>query len=43
MMKEGRVTVNGKVVTTMGSRVDSQKDAVKVDGKRIQAESLRYW
>ena len=39
---EGRVEVNGQVVTQMGVRVDSRKDAVAVDGKLIQPLGHRY-
>ncbi len=31
----GRVTVNGRVVETLGSKADPSKDHIKVDGKRI--------
>jgi 23S rRNA pseudouridine2605 synthase len=31
----GRVTVNGKVVTELGSKADVQADEIKVDGQRI--------
>jgi len=33
----GRVTVNGAVVATLGTKVDPEHDAIKVDGKRIGA------
>lgn len=32
---EGRVRVNGKVVTELGSKADASKDHIKVDGKLI--------
>jgi 23S rRNA pseudouridine2605 synthase len=32
---EGRVAVNGSVVTKLGSQADAAKDSIKVDGKRI--------
>ncbi len=35
MMIEGRVSVNGKIVQTPGSKADPSKDAIKVDGKRL--------
>ncbi len=35
IIKEGRVTVNGKVITQMGFKADPDKDFLKVDGKRI--------
>src|SRR5881398_1843165 len=43
MIRDGRVTVNGRVVTELGSRADAARDHVKVDGKLItQAEPHRY-
>ena len=32
---EGRVTVNGKVIDTLGFKADPLKDHIKVDGKRL--------
>lgn len=37
MITEGRVTVNGKVVTQLGSKADLDADHIKVDGKLIHA------
>ncbi len=34
---EGRVTVNGTVVTELGSKADIERDHIKVDGKLIHA------
>jgi len=43
MIRTGRVTVNGKVVTELGSKADGGSDHVKVDGKLItRPEDLRY-
>jgi 23S rRNA pseudouridine2605 synthase len=43
MIREGRVTVNGRVVTELGSKADPGHDHVKVDGKLItRAETHRY-
>jgi len=41
IIAEGRVTVNGKVVTELGTRADAGSDAIRVDGKRIHVSS-RY-
>lgn len=42
LIREGRVTVNGKVVA-LGEKADPEKDTIKVDGKRIQrAREHRY-
>ncbi|MBL0690935.1 MAG: rRNA pseudouridine synthase [SAR324 cluster bacterium] len=35
IMLEGRVTINGKIIKELGTKVDSDKDAVKLDGKRL--------
>ncbi|MEM7480268.1 MAG: pseudouridine synthase [Acidobacteriota bacterium] len=36
LIEAGRVTVNGQVAT-LGDSADPQRDAIKVDGKRVQA------
>lgn len=35
LILEGRITVNGRMVDTLGSKADPSKDHIKVDGKRI--------
>ncbi len=35
LISEGRVRVNGQVVTELGSKADASKDHIKVDGKLI--------
>lgn len=43
MIREGRVTVNGRVVTELGSKAAPGVDHIKVDGKLItRAETHRY-
>jgi 23S rRNA pseudouridine2605 synthase len=43
MIRQGRITVNGRVVTELGTKADSAQDAIKVDGKLItRAEPHRY-
>lgn len=37
MMVEGRVTVNGAVLTELGAKADLDRDHIKVDGKLIHA------
>ena len=37
LMTDGRVTVNGKVVTELGSKADLERDHIKVDGKLLHA------
>ena len=34
---EGRVMVNGAVVTEMGSKADLERDHIKVDGRLLRA------
>ena len=36
LIASGRVTVNGKVVTELGTKVDPERDHVKVDGKHLE-------
>jgi 23S rRNA pseudouridine2605 synthase len=43
MIREGRVTVNGRTVTELGTRANAERDHIKVDGKLItRAETHRY-
>ena len=35
LIREGKVTINGRVTTEPGSLLNPQKDAVKVNGKRV--------
>ena len=37
LIVEGRVSVNGKVVTELGSKADLESDHIKVDGKLLHA------
>lgn len=42
LIREGRVTVNGRVAS-LGEKADPERDAIKVDGKRLRPpEPLRY-
>jgi 23S rRNA pseudouridine2605 synthase len=43
LIMEGRVTVNGAVITELGTKADPERDHIKVDGKRVGgAEHLVY-
>ncbi len=42
LIRAGRVSVNGDVVTHMGVQVDVHRDKIEVDGRRIAAEPFRY-
>lgn len=41
-MRRGRVSVNGRVVTEMGTRVDPDKDEIRVDGRSIRRQRPRF-
>jgi 23S rRNA pseudouridine2605 synthase len=44
MIEQGRVQINGKVVTVLGTKADAARDHIRVDGKLLQgAERLRYF
>src|SRR5688572_21747135 len=38
-LAEGRIMVNGTVVTEPGTKVDAAKDHIKVDGRRLRTAS----
>ncbi len=42
LMSEGRVTVNGKVITVPGFKVNPGRDFVKVDGRQVRPEKKIY-
>ena len=39
LIQEGRITVNGAVITELGSKADLERDHIKVDGKLLHAPS----
>jgi pseudouridine synthase len=44
LIEQGRVQVNGTVVTELGTKADAGRDHIRVDGKLLQgAERLRYF
>ncbi len=44
LIEQGRVQVNGKVVTELGTKADGGRDHIRVDGKLLQgSERLRYF
>jgi 23S rRNA pseudouridine2605 synthase len=43
LITQGRVRVNGKIVTELGSQADARNDKVEVDGKRVVMESRMYF
>ena len=42
LIRAGRVSVNGKVVTELGTRVDPATAAIRVDGKAVRPQSFEY-
>lgn len=43
MILEGRVSVNGKTVLELGTKADPEKDAIKVDGRRIKTQIVHRY
>ena len=42
LIREGRVSVNGVVVTALGTKADPKRDEIRVDNRIIRAQALRY-
>ncbi len=42
IIKEGRVKVNGEVITKLGKKINPNQDKIKVDGKIIKKEEFKY-
>ena len=43
LIAQGRVSVNGKTVTELGTKADPSVDEIKVDGRRIKTEQRRRY
>jgi 23S rRNA pseudouridine2605 synthase len=43
LITEGRVKVNGKVVTVLGTKIRPENDRVEVDGKRIKSANKLFY
>jgi 23S rRNA pseudouridine2605 synthase len=43
LIVEGRVTVNGKTVSELGSKADPDKDDIRVDGRRVKTAARRRY
>ena len=41
LIRAGRVKVNGKIVSELGSKADPDKDRIEVDGKRIEPKQQK--
>jgi 23S rRNA pseudouridine2605 synthase len=42
LIRSGRVTVDGEVVTVLGTKVDADRSTIRVDGKIVRRRTLRY-
>ncbi|APR76559.1 Ribosomal large subunit pseudouridine synthase B [Minicystis rosea] len=42
LIQNGRVRVNGRIVTELGAKADPRSDTIEVDGRRLVAEAARY-
>lgn len=42
LIRAGRVTVDGAVVTELGTRVDPDRAAIRVDGRPVRRQPFRY-
>jgi 23S rRNA pseudouridine2605 synthase len=43
LIQQGRVTVNGRVITRLGTKVDPDYDEIRVDGVRVQVAPSRVY
>ncbi len=43
LIEQGRVKVNGKIVQTLGIKVDENKDCIEVDGKTIEGAQRKVY
>ena len=43
LILEGRVTVNGETIRELGTKADPEKDAIKVDGRRIKTDPAKRY
>jgi pseudouridine synthase len=41
LIEQGRVEVNGKVTTALGTKVEPDQDEIRVDGRRVKAAAAR--
>lgn len=42
LIVEGRVRVNGRVITELGTKIDPNKARITVDGRAVRGQTLRY-
>jgi 23S rRNA pseudouridine2605 synthase len=42
MIQDGRIAVNGRIITELGTKADPVADEIRVDGNIIRQQALRY-
>jgi 23S rRNA pseudouridine2605 synthase len=43
LITQGRVEINGRVVTALGTQADPEKDDIRIDGRRLKAPPARRY
>ena len=43
LIQQGRVTVNGNIITRLGTQADPDRDSIKIDGKRIRVKTKKLY
>lgn len=43
LIVQGKVKVNGQVITTLGTKIDPHKDIVQINGKRVQKKDKKVY
>jgi pseudouridine synthase len=43
MIEQGRVELNGHIVTALGTKADPDRDSIKVDGRRLKAAPIKRY
>src|ERR1051326_2258767 len=43
LITQGRVSVNGQIVSTLGSKADAERDHIKVDGKALHVSDRKVY
>jgi 23S rRNA pseudouridine2605 synthase len=43
LIEEGRVSINGRVVTELGTKVEEERDQVAVDGRAVGGQSRKVY
>ena len=43
LIKQGKVKVNNKIITELGTKINPEKDVIEYNGKRIQKEQEKVY